>query len=121
MIPKPKSRPRSTRPGRITGAALEALRRACFERDGYRCQHDIKPPILVLGYFNHIYRCLKPVVWESGYHNSGHMAHIKARSLGGKDEIDNVILKCGDCHIGREHTMGEGKRGPLVPRKDASE
>jgi len=102
---KPKSRPRSTRPGRLTGNALEKLRRACFERDGYMCQHGLDT--FWQDGKRVVRKCLRPVAWDSGFPESGHMAHIRARSIGGKDELSNVVTKCADCHLRREHTMGE--------------
>lgn len=105
-IPKPGKRKRSVRPERLTGAALEKLRRDCFERDSYRCQHVIRTPICDLkGYttgMSMLDKCANFVSWESG-----HMAHIIARSLGGADSLENIITKCADCHLRREHTMGE--------------
>ena len=109
-IKKSRSKPR---PGRLKGKALENLRRDCFERDKYRCQHEIKPGIYVLGYYNAIYRCLKEVAWDGP--NAGHMAHIVSRGAGGKDELPNVLTKCAYCHQIREHHEGNG--GKIVPRK----
>ncbi len=106
QVPKPPKRPRSTRPGRLKGAELEELRLACFERDKYQCQHVLES----FEYAPWIKQCDKPVIWERGYSNSGHMAHIIPRSLGGPDHIDNVILKCSDCHIRLEHSMGQKGR-----------
>jgi 5-methylcytosine-specific restriction endonuclease McrA len=85
-----------TKPVRLTGKALEDLRRHCFARDGFRCQHHIAQ----CGPFYQ--PCRKLVTWESG-----HMAYIKSRGAGGGDTLDNVITKCAECHIGREHTKGE--------------
>lgn len=107
-VPKPKRAKRKKGP---TPKEKEAIRRERFEMDGYRCQHDLKPPILVLGYFNHIYRCLKPVTWETG-----HLAHIIPRSRGGEFTVENTITKCASCHIGIEHSYGPSGVKP-VPAK----
>lgn len=104
-IPKPGKRKRSTRPGRLTGEALEKLRRDCFDRDGYSCQHWIQEEQTDGRFFSR--KCRTAVIWESGYPNSGHMAHIIPRSLGGPDTLDNVVTKCADCHLRREHAMAE--------------
>lgn len=81
------------RPGRLKGKAMEALRRDRFEMDGYKCQR-------IIGHYASGFRgdlaqperCLEPVSWESG-----HLAHIKAKRIGG-DSIENVETWCGDCH-----------------------
>jgi 5-methylcytosine-specific restriction endonuclease McrA len=93
-----------TKPMRLTGKALEDLRRQCFERDGYRCQHIRAFPAMKRGTVYDA-KCDKQVTWD-GY-RTGHMAHIKSRGAGGGDTLDNVITKCAECHIGREHTKGE--------------
>lgn len=85
-----RRRSRSGIPGklgivRLYGADLEALRRECFERDGYRCVP-----------------CGKAVIWEAGFWNSGHMAHRKNKRMYG-DFIDNVDTKCIECHLVHEH------------------
>lgn len=94
---RPRKKPR---PGRLKGEALEALRRACFERDGYRCQAITYPEI---GGMRGL-RCLRRVTWD-GY-MKGHMAHIISRARGGKDELSNVLTKCFDCHMVKEHSYG---------------
>ena len=93
------------RRGRLKGSDMEALRRACFERDSYRCQH-ITDGV----------RCNKLVRWERGFLDSGHMAHIRARSLGGHDTLDNVLTKCPYCHLILEHA--QGGNGKIVPAKE---
>jgi 5-methylcytosine-specific restriction endonuclease McrA len=81
---------------RLKGKELEALRRACFERDEFRCSE-----------------CDIPVIWERGTFQSGHMAHIKSRGAGGPDELWNVRLLCMKCHT-FEHNCG----GKPVPSKE---
>jgi 5-methylcytosine-specific restriction endonuclease McrA len=88
---------RKPRPGRLTGAALKELRRQCYERDGGKCVECGIPLI---------YEPVHPLV-PNGYH----MAHIRARSLQGKDELSNVRSKCSDCHIRVEHSGGKPKAG----------
>jgi 5-methylcytosine-specific restriction endonuclease McrA len=76
---------KANQPIRIKGKKLEALRRACFERDMYCCAE-----------------CCRNVTW-----NTGHMAHIKARGRGGSDTLDNVRALCQRCHV-QEHSNGCG-------------
>jgi 5-methylcytosine-specific restriction endonuclease McrA len=114
MIPrKPiRSRRRKPGPGRLKGEALEALRRACFERDGYQCQQVLREEPMP-GFeadLVSVFRCWKRVTWESG-----HMAHIVSRGRGGKDELSNVKTKCAECHIGIEHSYGPSGRKPVPP------
>ena len=81
---------------------MEALRLACFERDGYRCQH-ILPDDVKFAPQSYSRRCLLPVSWESG-----HMAHVKSRGAGGPDTLENVLTKCAHCHLVRgAHGWGE--------------
>jgi len=94
-------RSRRTKPrlGRLKGEAMEALRRECFERDGYQCQH-----MLVIGVdwkLGKLYRkCGASVTWESG-----HMAHTRNKRMWG-DCLAQVTTKCAACHIGIEHSYG---------------
>jgi len=106
-IRKVRSKPR---PGRLKGAAMEKLRRDCFERDGYLCQH--MRVIAIDWKLGKLYRkCKNPVTWENG-----HMAHVVSRGRGGKDELSNVETKCAQCHIGIEHSYGPSGVKP-VPKK----
>jgi 5-methylcytosine-specific restriction endonuclease McrA len=75
---------------RLTGKALEDLRRQCFERDNYTCTCG----------------CGERVTWETG-----DMAHIVSRGAGGSDAIDNVRTLTKICHM-KSHNCG-GK--PLAP------
>ena len=70
---------------RLRGSKLEALRRECFERDGYVCTCG----------------CKEPVTWEDG-----DMAHIVSRGAGGSDILSNVKTMAHVCHM-REHTEGK--------------
>ena len=104
-----KRRQRSGKAGklgivRLYGDDVEPLRRECFERDEYRCQHviDVGPPER---------KCLRVVRWEEGYPDSGHMAHIGNKRMYG-DVIDNVLTKCPRCHLELEHAGGK-----VVPPK----
>jgi hypothetical protein len=95
-----KRRQRSGKAGklgivRLYGTDLESLRRECFERDEYRCQH-----ILKLG--RKKVKCLRVVRWEQGHEDSGHMAHIGNKRMYG-DVISNVVAKCPNCHLVLEH------------------
>lgn len=83
---RPRKKPR---PGRLKGKDMEALRREVFERDAYRCRH----PITSVGLGQEITMpCLKRVTWESG-----HLAHIKARRMGG-DSPENTYCCCAEHH-----------------------
>lgn len=87
------------RPGRLKGKELIALRNACFDRDKGICQE-----------------CR---VWTNSdlYHqhpHSAHMAHIKAKRIGG-DSLDNVRTLCGDCHR-KEHAYGKEMVKPCPPK-----
>lgn len=99
IYPVPKTK-RAKRKKSPTPKEKEVIRRYVFARDEYKCQHVIP----------NLGKCLKPVVWDRDFPNSGHAAHIIAKSLGGPFTADNLILKCPDCHIRREHTMGEKSR-----------
>jgi 5-methylcytosine-specific restriction endonuclease McrA len=109
-----KKRPRKPREGRLTGKAMEALRREVFSRDLYQCQHMLPAHIVwegeVVGEFWE--KCLKSVTWESG-----HLAHIVPRSKGGKDTAENTVCKCAECHLVREHSYGKSGKPP-VPKKE---
>jgi 5-methylcytosine-specific restriction endonuclease McrA len=82
-------------PVRLKGKALEALRRACFERDEYRCSE-----------------CDVPVTWDGYFVNRGHMAHVISRGRGGPDELFNVKTMCMRCHL------VDGHNPKSVPRKE---
>jgi hypothetical protein len=88
---------RSGKPGklgivRVVGKDMEAVRREVFERDGYRCQHDLGDGVI----------CLSAVVFERGEWNSGHLAHIRAKRNNG-DLASNLLTKCIHCHLVLEH------------------
>lgn len=91
-----RTKRRKPREGRLTGVLLQELRLACYERDGGKCVECGIPLI---------YQPAHPLV-PNGYH----MAHIRARSLGGPDELSNLKSKCSDCHIRVEHGGGKPRR-----------
>jgi len=78
---------------RLRGKALEALRRACFERDRYRCQCSPS--------------CGVAVTWESG-----DMAHIVSRGAGGSDVLSNVVTMAHFHHLASHNCDGK----PLPPK-----
>jgi 5-methylcytosine-specific restriction endonuclease McrA len=88
------------RPIRLKGKPMEALRRACFERDQYRCSE-----------------CDTLVTWDGYFIGRGQMAHIKSRGAGGSDELSNVRTLCQKCHIEIEHGYGKTRTKP-VPAKE---
>ena len=92
-----------TKPIRLKGKAMEKLRRDCFERDGYRCQHSGASS----DYFMSGIRCNRPINWQDG-----HMCHRKSRGARGSDTLDNVFTGCAVCHM-KQHNAG----GKPVPRK----
>jgi hypothetical protein len=98
-IRKSRSKPR---PGRLKGKALEQLRRDCFERDCYRCG------------------CGQRVEWDGPWWCKGQMAHLVSRGRGGKDELSNVVTKCYDCHMVKEHSYGPSGVKPC-PKKEIYE
>jgi 5-methylcytosine-specific restriction endonuclease McrA len=92
---RPRTKPR---PGRLKGEDLEALRLSCFIRDGWKCKECGKGVAL------RPHEC----AW------SAHMAHIKAKRIGG-DSLDNVRTLCGDCHR-KEHNYGPSMTKPCPPK-----
>lgn len=88
-------RRKTLRRGEPSKREKEAIRRIVFERDNYRCCE-----------------CEARVIWESGYWESGHLAHIKSRGAGGKWILDNLRTLCMRCHMA-EHNGGYR----VVPRR----
>jgi hypothetical protein len=74
---------RKPRPGRLAGAALEALRQACFDRAGERCQE-----CHCLMLYRRRYE-LDPIAYE--------MAHVRGKRMWG-DSLDQVRALCHVCH-----------------------
>jgi 5-methylcytosine-specific restriction endonuclease McrA len=88
---------RSGQPGklgivRLYGSDLDKLRSDCFDRDKGRCQWPVGNGI-----------CGKHLIYESGYWDSMHMAHIIGRGRGGSDVIGNVRSLCMEDHLVSEH------------------
>jgi 5-methylcytosine-specific restriction endonuclease McrA len=102
-IRKSRSKPR---PGRLKGKAMKALRLACFERDGYRCQAEHS----LFESWEFIVKCLRPVTWESG-----HLAHIGAKRRHG-DSLENVRTLCAECHL-IEHQYGKSGVKPCPSKR----
>src|SRR5690348_7136975 len=92
-IRKVRSRPR---PGRLKGKGLQMLRVDCYARDRGRCQ---KCGVMTI--FD------APPIWDNSYH----MAHRKAKRIGG-DSLQNVRVLCGKCH----RTEHNPKACPPKPR-----
>ena len=88
---RPETRTGKTGTIRLTGKALEVLRRDCFERDKGVCQE-----------------CGIALLWEprfNGDRQAYDMAHIQSRGAGGSDILDNVRSLCHSCHM-KEHNCG---------------
>lgn len=93
----PRRRARSGVPGklgivRLYGPDLTALRRMCFERDGYTCVD-----------------CHQLVAWD--IHDAralqlpvGEMSHVRNKRMYG-DTLENVVTRCRSCHR-ESHTRG---------------
>jgi 5-methylcytosine-specific restriction endonuclease McrA len=82
------------RPGRLKGKALEELRRQVLDRANGYCELKKSED------------CMKWAGWFTG-----HMHHVKHRSLGGKDELSNLLWSCPQCHW-EEHVPSK-----VVPAK----
>lgn len=105
-----KRRRNRPRPGRVRGKAMEELRRACFERDGYRCQ-AMRTFVMPWGQSFQL-RCLRHVEWDGP--NAGHMAHKRNKRMWG-DSLNQVQTECGECH-NEYHQFGPSRTKPC-PRK----
>lgn len=81
----------------MKGEDLFKLRMDCWVRDGGRCQNCERMTI-----FNA----------DATKANSYHMAHIKAKRMGG-DSLENTRTLCGECHRA-SHNAG-GKPCPAKP------
>ena len=94
---------KGVRPGRLKGKDLEDLREACWKRDLGKCR--------ICGSFT----------WFHAHHewnHSYHMAHIKAKRMGG-DSLENVRTLCGQCHR-KEHAYGKSMQKPVPPKEKAA-
>lgn len=87
-----KSYPKNP-PIRLKGKKLRKLRMEVFFRAG-------GDKDLTVAYCE---KCGMPAPWSGGVFVRGHMSHIKSRGSGGSDIIDNVLWKCPECHLQKEH------------------
>lgn len=75
-------------------ALSKKTRFTVFERDDFTCQYCGKqPPDVIL-----------------------HVDHIEPVSLGGTNELDNLITSCQDCNLGKS----DRRLGEVSPRPDAN-
>lgn len=90
---RPRSKPRR---GRLKGVDLSALGLACWHRDDGHCRE-----------------CGILTLWDAPQESdrSYHMAHIKAKRIGG-DSLGNVRTLCGECHR-KEHNYGKSMTKPV--------
>jgi 5-methylcytosine-specific restriction endonuclease McrA len=82
---------------RLHGRHLEQLRLAVFTRDKSACVD-----------------CGTHVAWDGFFR--GHMSHIKSRGAGGSDCLENCVVKCRFCHLGKDHAYGPSGVKPC-PKK----
>lgn len=61
---------------------MEALRRQCFDRDKGVCQ--------ICGF---------PAPWDGPFYIKGDLCHIRHKSVGGSDVLDNVYWGHHRCHM----------------------
>ena len=98
----PRKKRATPRPGRLKGADLEQLRVDCFFRDHWKCRSC---------------GCYVFMSLPQEDNKSAHMAHIKAKRMGG-DSLENVRTLCGKCHR-LEHAYGKSLEKP-VPKKEVA-
>lgn len=72
---------------RLKDKALTELRIKAYTRDGEMCVE-----------------CQKWLPLEGDIYTRAHMAHKKSRGAGGGDTLDNVEIRCYDCHILKQHS-----------------
>ena len=96
---RPRTKPR---PGRLKGEDRDALRLACFMRDGGRC---VKCGMRLAFAPDSIFQP-----------NAYHMAHVRNKRMWG-DTLENVVSKCRDCHLVQEHAGGK----PCPPKPKTME
>jgi len=72
---------------RLKGKAYSKLREEAYNRAGECCED-----------------CGRwlPLTGDTVF-NIAHLSHIKSRGAGGSDTLDNVKIKCFECHIMDEH------------------
>jgi 5-methylcytosine-specific restriction endonuclease McrA len=73
------------KPIRLHGIKLQDLRASVWERDNWTCQAEDCP---------------------GGYPLDSAPHHIKFRSAGGSDTMDNLVTLCIHCH-GKEHGINK--------------
>lgn len=76
---------------RLSGDAMERLRKRVYDRDGGRCQWP---------------GCGIGLPLYGSLFNRAHLAHKKSRGAGGADTEDNTHILCPAHHLGAEHTKG---------------
>ena len=97
-IPKRRKTPRVHKDTvRLTGKALQELRRERWEADGRKCTAE---------------GCGVPLPLNGDVFTRAHLAHIKSRGAGGGDTFENTRTRCFRCHIELEHIQGGGKPCP---------
>jgi 5-methylcytosine-specific restriction endonuclease McrA len=78
---------------RLSGKAMEGLRRSRFAYDRGFCQDCGKSTFFTPRF--------------DGDPDAFDLAHIRSRGAGGSDTLDNVVTKCHRCHM-REHAGRKG-------------
>lgn len=81
------------KPIRLKGAKLTKLMQDVVERDGYTCQGETCP----------------------GGYPLDRPHHIKLKSQGGSDTMENLVLLCTHCHAKRHGVNVVGRIGNTTP------
>ena len=76
---------------RLSGQALEDLRRRVYRRDRGCCTWE---------------GCGKPLPLYGSIFTRAHLAHIVSRGAGGSDTAENTRILCPSHHLIAEHTKG---------------
>ena len=88
------------KPIRLKGKAKTEFRKKVFEHFNGRCQGVLpdgsqceeRPPLMDSDGVFDVFTC-------------GHVSHIKSVGSGGEDILENVLYKCYNCHINKEHGL----------------